>query len=224
MRAASFARLLLVCCASPAACAAIAGIDEASNRPEDAGTNGDDGKADDGGGLMDSTADGIPADGTPVDGSTSDTLAAPDSPAADATVSTCNAIDSQNASFQPSGGSGSGLWFASQYVPTTGYVIRALALFNSGGSIALLDSSSNSPGAVLATGTLPLPQNPPSWTVGVLSAPIVLTAGHKYFIATSSLSFSSQSGCTAYATYRAFSVNGSWTLENNTCMQARECE
>jgi hypothetical protein len=72
-----------------------------------------------------------------------------------------------------------------EYIPNCNLLATQIALHDTGGPIAILDSVGTfpavSPGAVLWTGTLPS-STTASWTSVDILPPLPLTAGHSYFI------------------------------------------
>ena len=131
--------------------------------------------------------------------------------AADAPEGGCTG-DEQNTQYAPTEVCGQGAtWLAWEYVPSHTFTVAAIELHADDGSVALLDSSGVAPGATLATATL-APAGPPTdWKTGTLSAPVTVTAGHRYFIAEHVATCSVASTGTQYRYYGSFSsLSGPW--------------
>ena len=120
--------------------------------------------------------------------------------------------DEQNTQYPPSEVCGQGpTWLAWEYIPSHTFTVAAIELHTDDGSVALLDSSGVAPGATLASATL-APSGPPAaWKTGTLSAPVTVTAGHRYFIAEHVATCSIASTGTQYRYYGSFSsLSGPW--------------
>lgn len=115
--------------------------------------------------------------------------------------------DSQNTESAPDALSG-GASVAWQYVPTCNILVKSLELHNRGGAVALRDSNGEQPGVALFQGTLPVPSGPDlDWVATDVQPPVLLQAGHVYWIQEAPGPLSEASSGIAY-TYYADGLNG----------------
>jgi hypothetical protein len=132
-------------------------------------------------------------------------------------------IDGENVGFPAASTTSDGtIWVITQYNSTQDFTLSSIRLYTDGqagdagtGQVAILgsttfDASTFQPGAVLATGTLPM-TNVPQWNTAPVSPPVSIVHGSVYFIGQKVQRLSMAMGGTSTDSYEAPSLAGPWS-------------
>jgi Stigma-specific protein, Stig1 len=124
------------------------------------------------------------------------------------TATTCCAL-TQNLNHELGTGIQS-TWIAWELAPECYLQAQSITLALPYGSAAILADDGNVPGAVLAVAQLDL-AGADGWTTGVLSPPVSLILGHRYWLASNSYTASMTDDGFEYDYYSSTSLHGPWS-------------